>query len=583
MMKLHFIFNIVKKRVSNIFLLTIMFASLLLIFMVGFSVKDIFYEYLRSSYGNIPDLKVKLNNLSDQELKEIKNKITALDYNIDILYGYEDIYNISVTDNEDLVLTNDMPVFIKGLNLKNYIELKIDGRKLNLEIENFEYDDSLLIEINLGQEKVLDKDSIQFMSKTKEIVLGFCSKSSIENNTLIFESTYCKDEIDVMFDDIEGVNAENLELVVDGKKYKAQIKEVDSLDRTIILSYPSEIKLEENSIKIQGIELTHDNLENFEFYDEELIVTFKRNENQELEYKRFIKEIVKNYVNFNRLVLDVESYVFIDDEENNDDVFKEELNYLNELTDFLDLIVKYDSYTAISSSYLAKDLNNLGVLNGFTIESKDISFTSSIRSTFLYNPEKIYDKNILIFNKNVLKREFNVGDENNFLDIYFPLNNKVTLSDIKQVVSDYDTKANYILQGDIIPSIAPKKEVFHIVIISFSILIFSILFIAMFVVLKQFYSNYASEMALLKLFGVHQPFQTYINIMSFTSAALVIFYVLKYEEHSINEIMMQYFFTKYNFDISNYFISLSILLVYILVIYLLEIMSMKKLNLIKGQ
>ena len=64
MKKLSFIFNILKQRVSNIILLSVMFSALLLIFMVGFSLKDVFYEYLRSGYGNVADMQVKINNLS---------------------------------------------------------------------------------------------------------------------------------------------------------------------------------------------------------------------------------------------------------------------------------------------------------------------------------------------------------------------------------------------------------------------------------------------------------------------------------------------------------------------------------------
>ena len=47
--------------------------------------------------------------------------------------------------------------------------------------------------------------------------------------------------------------------------------------------------------------------------------------------------------------------------------------------------------------------------------------------------------------------------------------------------------------------------------------------------------------------------------------------------------MMKYFFTRYDFDMKNYLISLAILALYIAIIYLLERISMKKLNLIKGQ
>jgi len=560
-----------------------MFSALLLIFMVGFSIKDIFYDYLRSGYGNIPDMKVKLNNLSEKELLKIKSDIVILDKNIDLLYGYEDVYNITVTDSEDSVLTNDMPTLIKGINFQNKIEVLVDGKRELFEIKSFEYDDGLEIDIKLNGFKLKDKDSIKFLVKGSEISSNFCTLTSVEEGVLSLKSTFCRDKIDDLFQRLEEKNSTYIAMKIEENSEKLRINEIDRVDRTIVLAYEKEILNKAINLKIEDIEILNKQIESFESYDGELIITFKRDGNLELEYKRFIAEILKNYVNYNRFVLKVQNYTFSDDEKSEEDSSKDELTRLNELTDFLDIIVKPDNSVAISSSYLAYDLNNLGVLSNFTIDIDEISFMSSIRSTFSYNPELLYDKNILIFNKKVLENKFSIADINNFIDVYVQHNEYEKMELIKEIVQNYDKNANFIMKEDIIPSIKPKKRLFNIIVLSFTILIFGILFIAMYVVLRQFYSNFESELALLKLFGLNQPYQTYINLMSFSAASVMIFYLLKIEESNINMIMIKYFFTKYNFDMFNYVISLSILSFYIFVIYLLEIVSIKKLNLIKGQ
>ena len=124
---------------------------------------------------------------------------------------------------------------------------------------------------------------------------------------------------------------------------------------------------------------------------------------------------------------------------------------------------------------------------------------------------------------------------------------------------------------------------FNIVVMIFTIFIFGILLISMYVVLIQFYSNFESELALLKLFGSNQPYQTYINSISFLISSYLIYFLLKKEEFLINEVMQKYFFTSYNFDMLNYLISILILASFIVLIYLIEILSLKKLNIIKGQ
>jgi len=102
MTRLSVIFHIFKQRAFNIFLVSVMFASLLIIFMVGLSVKDIFYSYMQSSYGNVPDLKVKLNidNKKVKSLiKDIKDNFT--NEKINILSGYEFLDYVSIVDSED--------------------------------------------------------------------------------------------------------------------------------------------------------------------------------------------------------------------------------------------------------------------------------------------------------------------------------------------------------------------------------------------------------------------------------------------------------------------------------------------------
>ncbi|MCW9026180.1 MAG: hypothetical protein OQJ77_02590, partial [Thiovulaceae bacterium] len=412
----------------------------------------------------------------------------------------------------------------------------------------------------------------------------FCTTSSIDENIFTLESTFCKDNIDHFFQRLEDKEAKFLAINIDDKINNLEIIELDQLYRTIVLKYNNEKPIREISINLEEITILNSSIQSVESFNGELIVAFKREENVEVLYKRYIAAILPNYINYNRFVLNVKHYAFEDEEQNEHDPYKEELVWLNELTDFLDMVTNKGENAAIASKYLANDLNNLGVLENFTIAStNDVEFKSNIRSTFNFNPENLYDKNILFFNKKVLEKQFGIGKKNNFIDIYVPNYNEEKLDFVKEIVSSYDSNAKYIMQDEIIPSIAPKKRVFHIVVLSFSFLIFLILFISMYVVLRQFYSNFESELALLKLFGLNQPYQTYINGIAFVTASVVIYFVLKYEESLINEIILKYFFTKYDFEIINYLVSLAILSGYIMIIYMLEIISIKKLNIIKGQ
>ena len=561
-----------------------MFSALLLIFMVGFSLKDIFYDYMRSGYGNIADMQIKTDNLSDANMEELKDKIKSLSDDIDMLYGYEGVFNLTITDEEDSILTKDMPTLLKGLSLQNKLNVELDGKKIWLDIVNFEYDDKLRVELDLYDFKVKDKNSIKFISKGESIKPDFCTLTSIEDNKFVLESTHCKDNVDYFFQKLKDKEAKFVGIDIDNNVKNLEILELDQLYRTIVLKYDSKEKIENINIELEEISIPNTLVQSIEVYDDELIIAFKREENVELQYKRYISKVLPNYINYNRFVLNVKHYAFLDEEQSEQELYKEELVWLNELTDFLDLVTNKNGNSAIASRYLANDLNNLGVLDNFTISSKDdVEFTSDIRSTFNYNPELIYDKNILFFNKRVLKEQFNVGDGNNFIDIYLPNSFSSELSVIKDMVSLYDSDAKFIMQDEIIPSIAPKKKIFNIVVFLFSFLIFLILFIAMYVVLRQFYSNFENELALMKLFGLNQPYQTYINTISFFISSIVIYFVLCYEELQINYIIMKYFFTRYDFEMINYIISLAILFGYILIIYMLEIISIRKLNIIKGQ
>lgn len=582
MKKLSFIFNILKRRVFNILLLSVMFSALLLIFMVGFSIKDIFYDYIRSSYGNIADMQVKLNNITDDKMSKLAIKIKHIDKNIDIVYGYEGIYKLSIKDEEESILTKDMPTFIRGLNLQNKLHVELDDKRVWLDIVEFEYDDRLKIQLDLNTLHVKDKNSIKFIAKGREVEVDFCTKTSINNNIYTIESKYCKDNIDYFFKRLHEKEAKFLTLNIDSKEKKLEILELDELYRTIVLKYDDKDDIKEIEIDLEEINILNSSIQSIESYDGELIIVFKREERVELLYKRFISKILRNYFNYNRFILNVKHYAFADEADSEKDPFKEELVWLNELTDFLDLLRNSTNNSAIASKYLANDLNNFGVLDNFNIKYKDREFSSNIRSTFNYNPENLYDKNILYFNRLVLKENFGIHNVNNFIDIYVKSDDNARLEDIKNIIRTYDDKVKFIMQEEIIPSIEPKKKIFNTVVFLFSSLIFLILFISMYVVLRQFYSNFESELALLKLFGLNNPYQTYINFISFFISSVLIYFILKYEESLINEIIMKYFFTSYEFEIVNYVLSLWILLIYILIIYMLEIISIKKLNVIKG-
>ncbi|SFV75287.1 hypothetical protein MNB_SM-3-15 [hydrothermal vent metagenome] len=584
MKKIKFLLYMLQRRIANIVLLSLMFSALLFIFMVGLSIKDVFYNYMKSDYGNIPDMKAKLHNLPQSQMLKIKSQIKQVNQNIDIFYGYEAVFPLTLIDSDDNILANKMPILVKGITLEKKLNVQIDGKKHFLKIKEFSYDDGLYIELYLDGVQVEDKDSLVFLSKGKVIPFTFCTKIDLTPKTIILTSRYCRDKVDDLFDDIKEKEATSLVVDIDGKKQKLKIKELDVYDRSIGVKYSKTKEPKHIEVLLDNLSIDERLIDSFEVYNHILYIIFKRDENLELKYKRFIAQIVKDQINYERFVLKVKNYSFSEDDAEDRAMEKQnqELNRLNKLTDFIDMINFKNGNLAIASEYLANDLNNFGLLDNFTIQlQNNKEFLANIRSTFYYKPERYYDKNIFIFNNKVLNNEFGIKDKNNYLDVY--VDDEDILPQIKEIIVSFDKEVTFLYQEDIIPSIMPKKQIFQTVFYSFSGFILIILFIAIYVVIRQFYSNFESELALFKLFGSNQPYQTYINIISLFISASITYFLLKQEEVYIDTLMRKYFFTSYYFDMKNYFIALGILGIYIVIIYFVELILMKKLNIIKGQ
>jgi hypothetical protein len=300
-------------------------------------------------------------------------------------------------------------------------------------------------------------------------------------------------------------------------------------------------------------------------------------------YKIFLSKILRDFINYQRMVLKLNLHSFENDDQ--DDKQDEQMVYLDELTDLIDLIFGKDmGILALSSSYLAQDLNNFGILDNFKIIDKENSYTVNIRSTIGYNPEKLYDKNILIINHNQLKNCIKKENINNYIDIYSSLfDSNSNVQDLKNIVKKYDSTFKIVMQDEIIPSITPKKFLFNAVVVAITLFILIILFIAMYIVLLQFYANFNSELSLLKLYGSKIQYQAIINSASFIISAGLNYIFMLYEENIINSIMQKYFFISFKISMVDYFISISILVVYIAINYFIENQQIRKLNLIKGQ
>ncbi len=585
MTKLGVILFIIKQRVPNILLVSIMFSSLIVIFMVGIGIKNIFYDYVRSDYGNIPDLKIKINNLSDKNtdslISDIREKFS--DKPIDILTGYEAIQQVSIIDSEDLLLTSGLSLFVKGLRFSNKIKLSIDNKIVSLSIADISYQDDLYIKFNLNNLVIKDINSIKIIVKDELIEYGFCKSINIEDNILTIQANQCKNIIDTLLEKLEKDKAEKLKVEIDGVVFNANINYVDSYYKSIVIKNNNIRNIKKISLAYQDIEIDNSMIESTELADDELIINFTQDNSMIKNYKIFLSKILKEFINYHRMILKLKLHSFENDDI--DDKQDKQMVYLNELTDLTDLIFTKDiGNLAISSTFLAQDLNNFGILDDFTIKTDEYEYTVNIRSTIEYNPEVGYDKNILIVNQNILEENLNLKDKNNYIDIYSEIfQNKSDIETLGRIVSKYDKSFKILSQEDIIPSIKPKKLLFSTSIISISIFILSILFIAMYIVLLQFYSNFNSELSLLKLYGSKIPYQAFINFTSFLISAVLNYIFMLQQEAIINKIMLKYFFINYEISIVDYFISISILFVYVIIVYLLEYKQIKKLNLIKGQ
>jgi hypothetical protein len=582
MSKNKFIFLILKKRISNILLLSIMFSSLIVIVMVGIGLKGIFYDYLRSDYGNIPDAKIKFSNISETNIQKIISDIKK-SFKADTLYGYEDYFKVSIIDSEELQLTSSLPLLVKGIKFDESLNVKIDNKPLRLKVANIEYSDNLTIKLQLNGLKVKDKDSLVFLNNNQALEYNFCKDIELDHEYIILKSHPCTDKVDNLLAKMINKQPKKLELSLNSKKQTLELIEVDDYYKSIILQAPKNfIKLDSFALEYEGIKLNIDNIARYEIDGDELIIDFKKDNTSEKKYKRFLANILQDFINYKRMVLKVNIHSFADDDK--DDKVDEELAYLNELTDYIDVIFKSKKNIAISSEFLASDLNTFGVLDNFNMNlDNGNSFVSSIRSMVFYNPEKIYDQNILIYNYKVLQQYFNVSNKLNFIDIYTTSLDEGDIKTLKNIVSKYTKDFKVISQIEIIPSIKPKKFMFDTTVGIFGVFILGILFIAMYIVLIQFYSNFLDELSLFKLFGSKIPYQTLINTTSFLISGMINYIILLKQEASINEIMLKYFFVRYEIDIIDFIISLSILGVFVVIIYILEQKQIKKLNLIKGQ
>ncbi len=585
MKKLDVIYFILKQRISNILLVSITFSSLIVIFMVGIGVKSVFYDYLRSDYGNIPDVKIQLNDLSDNKSDKLISDIRAefKDEQIDLLTGYEFVQKVSIVDSEDLLLTDGLNLFIKGMRFDNKISMNIDNENIKLEVLNISYQDNLFIELKLNGLKIKDKNSVLFLSLNKAIQYNFCYDLTINDDILFLKVKPCKDKFDKLLEKLVDAKDADIKVELDGKVSSTKIIYSDLAYKSLILKSPNIEKADNISLQYNDIEISNNDIESFDIEDGELIINFYQDKSMSKNYKLFLSKILKDFINYKRMILKLKIHTFANDDE--DDKQDKQLVYLNELTDLIDLIFSNEmGNLAISSTFLAQDLNNFGVLDNFNIKANDDELMINIRSTVEYNPEKKYDKNIIMLNQNVLKDSLNIKDKNNYIDIYgSTIQNSSSIKKLKNIIDKYDKNYTILVQEDIIPSIGPKKFLFDSSVMAVTIFILSILFIAMYIILIQFYSNFNSELALLKLYGSKVKYQMFVNLVSFIISTALIYFFMIHQEQVINEIMLKYFFIEYKIDIFDYIISIVILLVYIVMNYFLESKQIHKLNLIKGQ
>jgi hypothetical protein len=581
MKKSIFLLSILERRIKSVFFLALMFTSLMVILMVGVGVKGEFYQLMRSDYGNIPDMKAQFNNISFDEIKKINNDIA--NENISTLFGYEGIFNVSIINSEDSLLASNIPLFFKGVHFDTTMAISTDDKILHLPVVNISYDETLQIDLDLQNNTISDANNVLLMVHKKPIKYPFCYKNSIENSILHIRSTRCKNKADQLLSTIDNKNKKTVYATLSSSEYKLKIIDYDLIDTFLVLDI-KEITKDFNllSVSLDGFIVNKELIESTEIYKNELTINFKKEKNTEKIYKRFLSQLLENYINYKRMILKLDLYAFEDDDE--EDKQDNELVYLNELTDYIDIIFKKSNDNIlIASEFLANDLSNFGLLEDFLIRYNGSEFKGSIRSTLFYNPEKIYNKNLLIVNNKLLQKEFKIAKEYNYMDIYLKQYSNNNILKLKQQILSLNKEVTFIMQEDIIPSITPKKSLFMGTYYGIFIFIFIILLVALYIVLIQFYSNYADELALFKLFGSAYPYQTLINFLAFILASIMNFYLMIQQEAVINSIMLKFFFIDYIIEIKDFWNAIGIIFIFIVIIYGLEKREMNKLNIIKGQ
>jgi len=163
MIKLGFIYKILKRRYINIVLLSIMFSSLIVVFMFGFGVKGLFYDYMRSDYGNIPDVKINMVSIEKKTTQEIVKKIKHIDKNAHTLTGFEDVFDVSFYDSEDNQLTSNMPLSIVGIDFDVEVPFLIDSQKQMLKINSIDYEEGLEIRAKLDGLSIKNLSTVMIM------------------------------------------------------------------------------------------------------------------------------------------------------------------------------------------------------------------------------------------------------------------------------------------------------------------------------------------------------------------------------------------------------------------------------------
>lgn len=573
MTKLKYIFYIFKKQTSTILLLFLLFSSLLFILTFGLSLKSTFLNYIQTSYGNIPDLVVKFRN--DIDLKKalaLQKKIKKIDEKIFTNIGTSKKFKVTIKDYDDFVLFKDFNLSISGLYLPKKLDVSIDGKRYDLNLLDLNYDDGLSIKLDIKDIDIKNINTLTFLSKNKPIEYDFCKKITLLDSTVTLSALPCKSDVDRFLENLH--NKKRISLTINNTPYEAKIKKVDKAGYIVVVDIDS--KIEPNTLSFNDKSIKKNDIEDFEKVDNDLYIYLKENTVDELQIKRFLAKIAKNFFNYDRVTLKVKNYSF-EDEKISDR--EKELNYLNKITNIFDMI--QNPHIAISSTYLAADLNNFDILDNFHLvyDMQDIPF--HIRSQIYFNPEKIYDKNILFFNMELLDKYFGNNHKINYINIYRDDFDEDLFSQIKTILQPYD--ATFITQKMIAPSLDVKKLTFNSSILGFEAFVLIVFLISLYVILRQFYSNYYDELSLFKLYGSKLLYQTYINVFTFALACIAVLFFLKYKIESVNAILLKYFFRYYEFDIRYFLFSVAILFGIIALIAIVEKNLQKRLNLISSE